>query len=232
LSTGAAGLLAAERAEQLRIDRDDFARSFKAAVAEGAVALLRFPSDAEIDGRPMLEWCESHARQHTRLMVAKCDIQPTWALDQASIVAHILEQLGEHLPPCSDELAIQRLQRHASALSGGLVTIFVVGGAYDGDLLEPIIEAVVLRPAPSMARVVLLLAPAAAGPVSVAGHTAIVCEGSPFAKDDVISHLRKCWGLAATDGEQIYSSMERLGVANQPARVYEYIRLHCGRSTA
>jgi len=228
LSDDAAKILRAKRADQLRIDRDEFTRSFKEAVDKGEAALFRFPSDVEIDGKPVVEWCESHAHLHAGVKVARCDIQPTAALDQASIVAQVLEQLGEHLPTCTDDVAIQRLQQHASTESGGIVTIWVVGRRYDGGLLAPIIEAAMQRPAPSAARVVLLLAPAAAGPDSIAGTTATVSKGDPFAKSDVIQHLQKCWGLDSSESEQTYSSMEQIGVANQPARVYDYVKLHCG----
>jgi hypothetical protein len=169
---------------------------------------------------------------HPGIKVARCDIQPTAALDQASIVAQLLEQLGEHLPACADDVAIQRLRQHALADAGGIVTVLAVGGVYDAGLLTPIIEAAMQSPASAAPRVVLLLAPAAAGPDSIAGAAATVSKGDPFEKTDVIHHLQKRWGLDSAESEQMYSSMERMGVTGRPARVYESVKELCGIASA
>jgi len=232
LSDGAVKKLRAERADQLRIDRDEFARSFKEAMDKAESALFRFPSDVEIDGKPVVEWCESHARLHTGMKVGRCDIQPTAALDQASIVAQLMEQVGPHLATCTDGEAIQRLNQHASAEVGGIVIILVAGGGYDAGLLVPIIEAAMHRPAPAAARVVLLLAPAASGPDSIPAAATTVSTGEPFEKTDVVQYLQKQRGLDAAESEQMYSSMESIGVVKQPAMVYEYVRTHCGIAAA
>ena len=232
LSDGAVKKLRAERADQLRIDRDAFTRSFKEAMDNGRTALFRFPSDVEIDGKPVVEWCESHARLHTGMKVGRCDVQPTAALDQASIVAQLMEQVGPHLDICTDDEAIQRLNLHASAETGGIVIILVAGGGYDAGLLAPIIEAAMQRPASTAARVVLLVAPAAAGPDSIAGAATTVSNGKPFEKTDVVEHLQKRWGLDSAESEQTYSSMERMGVVDRPARVYESVKELCGIATA
>jgi hypothetical protein len=232
LSENAANILRAERADQLRINRDGFTHSFREAMNKAEPALFRFPSDAEIDGKPVVEWCESHARLHPGTKVARCDIQPTAAFDQASIVAQLLEQLGEHLSACTDRDAIERLRQHAVANAGGLVIVLVVVAGVDAGLLAPIIESALRCPTPAAPRVVLLLAPAAAGPDSIAGATATVSTGGPFAKDDVVHHMQKRWGLDSGESEQTYSSMESIGVASKPARVYEYVKLHCGIAAA
>jgi hypothetical protein len=224
--------LRAERADQLRIDRDKFTRSFKEVMDKAESAIFRFPSDVDIDGKPVVEWCESHAHLQTGMRVARCDIQPTAALDQASVVAQLLEQLGEHLPACTDNVAIERLNQHASADAGGIVTILVAGGGYDAGLLAPIIEAALQRPASTAARVILLLAPAAAGPDSIAGAATTVSRGEPFEKIDIVEHLQKHWGLDPAESEQTYSSMERMGVVDRPARVYESVKELCGMATA
>jgi hypothetical protein len=231
LSVKAANILRAERANQLRINRDEFTRKFQETTRKGETALFRFPSDVEIDGKPLVEWCDSHARLATGIKVARCDIQPAAAFDKASIVAQLLEQLGEHLPGCTDDVAIQRLRQHALAESVlGLVTILVVSGSYDATLLAPIIEAAMLRPVTTIARVVLLLTRAAAGPDSVGATAATIALGNPFAKADVVQHLEKRWGLDSTESEKTYSSMAQIGIANQPSRVYDYVKLHCGIS--
>jgi len=232
LSEQAAKILRAERADQLRINRDDFIRSFREAMTKAEPALFRFPSDAEIDGKPVVEWCESHARLHPGMKVARCDIQPTAAFDQASIVAQLLEQLGEHLSACTDREAIERLRQYAASNAAGIVIVLVVGAGFDAGLLAPIIESSLQCPTPAAPRVVLLLAPAAAGPNSIAGATATVSTGGPFAKDDVVHHLQKRWGLDSGESEQTYSSMESIGVASKPACVYEYVKLHCGIAAA
>lgn len=232
LSDDAKKILRAERADQLRIDRDEFTRSFKEAMDKTESALFRFPSAVEIDGKPVVEWCESHARLHSGMKVGRCDIQPTAALDQASIVAQLMEQVGPHLGTCTDDEAIQRLKLHASAEPGGIVIILVAGGGYDAGLLGPIIEAAMQRPASTAGRVVLLLAPAAAGPDSIAGAATTVSKGEPFEKADVVQYLQKHRGLDSAESEQTYSSMELIGVAKQPAMVYEYVRSHCGIAAA
>lgn len=232
LSDGAAKKLRAERAEQLRIDRDEFTRTFKEAMNKAEAALFRFPSDAEIDGKPIVEWCESHARLDSKVKVARCDIQPTAALDQASIIAQLIEQLGGHLSICTDDVAIQRLQQHSSAEIAGMVTILVVAGPYDAGLLAPIIVAAMQRPAASPPRVVLLLTPAAVGPDSIGGATVAISEGEPFSKADIICHLNKDWGLDSIESEQTFLSMERMGVTEHPARVYESVKALCGIAAA
>lgn len=232
LSEKAAKILRAERADQLRINRDGFTRSFKDAMNKSEPAFFRFPSDAEIDGKPVVEWCESHARLHPEMKVARCDIQPTSAFDQASIVAQLLEQLGEHLSVCTNNEAIQRLGRHAATNTSGIVTVLVVGTNINAGLIAPIIEAAMQCPASTVPRVVLLLAPAAAGPDSIAGVTATVSTGGPFAKGDVVQHLQKRWGLDSAESEQTYSSMERMGVTERPARVYQSVKELCGIAAA
>lgn len=232
LSDGAVKKLRAERADQLRIDRDAFTRSFKEAMDKGETALFRFPSDVAIDGRPVVEWCESHARLHAGMKVARCDIQPTAAFDQSSIVAQLVEQLGDHLPACTNAVAIHRLQQVTSAETSGMVTILVVGMSYDASLLAPIIEAAMQRPASAPARLVLLLAPAAGGPASIAGSRTTVSAGEPFVKADVIRHLQHGWGLNPAESEQTFSAMEAIGVTSQPAMVYEYLKSHCGIAAA
>lgn len=232
LSDEAARILRAERADQLRIDRDAFTRSFKEAIGKGEVALFRFPSDAAIDGNPVVKWCESHARLHAGMKVARCDIQPTAALDQASIVAQLIDQLGDHLPTCTNDVAIQRLQQVALVETSGIVTILVVGMSYDARLLAPIIEAAMQRPASAPARLVLLLASAAGGPASIAAASTTVSAGEPFVKADVIRHLQKHWGLNPAESEQTFATMESIGVASQPAMVYEYVKSHCGIAAA
>ncbi|NTU49743.1 MAG: hypothetical protein HGA87_02420 [Desulfobulbaceae bacterium] len=228
LSEQAAKVLRAERADQLRINRDEFTRSFKEAMNKAEPSLFRFPSDTEIDGKPVVEWCESHAHLQPGMKVARCDIQPTAAFDQASIVAQLLEQLGEHLPACTGPEAIERFRQHAEVNSDGIVTILIVGVNEDADMLAPIIESALKGPTPTVTRVVLLLAPAASGPDSIADATATVCTGGPFAKSDVILHLQKRWGLDSTESEQTYSSMESIGIVSNPARIYEYVKQHCG----
>lgn len=236
LSDDARKVLRAERADQLRINRDKFINSFKDAMNKAEPALFRFPSDAEIDGKPVVEWCESHACLQPSMKVARCDIQPTAAFDQASIVAQLLEQFGEHLPVCTDQEAIEYLRlfavRHAPTNPDGIVTILVLGASADADLLAPIVEAAMQCPTPTAPRVVLLLTPAAAGPTSIAGTTATVSTGGPFEKADVIHHLQKRWGLDFTESEQMYSSMERMGVTERPARVYESVKELCGITAA
>lgn len=231
LSEQAAKILRAERADQLRINRDEFTRSFKEAMNKVEPALFRFPSDAEIDGKPVVEWCESHAHLQPGMKVARCDIQPTAAFDQASIVAQLLEQLGEHLSACTDREAIERLRQHAAANISGIVTVLVVGAEVDADTFAPIIEMALQSPTPAVTRVVLLLAPAASGPDAIAGATATVSTGGPFAKDDVIHHLQKRWGMDLTESDQTYSTMESIGVVSNPVRVYEYVKRHCGIDT-
>lgn len=228
LSDSSQKILRAERANQLRIDRDGFTEAFKDAVTKNHAALFLFPSDVEIDGRPVLEWCESHARLQIDIKVARCDIQPTAALEQASIIAQLLEQLGQHLPKSVDDEALQKWRQHAENEEGGLVTVLVVGAAYDERLITPIIEAAILRPASAPARVVLLLSPTAEGPAVVPCANVTVCKGEPFSKVDIVDHLRERWGMTTLSGEEMYVSMDAIGVLTQPARVYDYVRLHCG----
>lgn len=229
LSDKAANILRAERANQLRINRDKFTREFEETMQKGEVALFRFPSDVQIDGKPVVEWCESHAKLRSSIKVARMDIQPTAAIDQASIVANILEQWGEHLARCSDDEALKRIRRHSSAEAAfGLVTILVVAGPYDAALLAPIIDAAMQRPSSTVARVVLLLALAADGPARIDFGAVSVSNGAPFEKADVVQHLQNRWGLDPRTSEETYTLMKQIGVADQPSQVYEYVKGHCG----
>jgi hypothetical protein len=228
LSTAAKNILCAERADQIRIDRDAFTQAFKHAVESKQAALFRFPSDAHIDGQPVLQWCEAHARLHDGLKIARCDIQPTAAVDQASIIAQLIEQLGQHLPACSDDVAMQSWRTHMSSEAHDIVTVIVVDAAYDEKLLTPVIEAATERPASAPCRVVLLLSPAAIGPASTATVNATVSNGELFARADVIAHLQKSWGYDAAQSEHTYSLMDASGVTARPASVYGYVRGHCG----
>jgi hypothetical protein len=230
-SDAAQRILRAERANQLRINRDVFTQAFKDAVTKNHAALFRFPSDAEIDGKPVVEWCESHARLQPNIKVARCDVLPTAALEQASIIAQLLEQIGQHLPKCADDEALQRWRGHVAGEAAGLVVVLVVTADYDERLLTPIIEAAVARPASAPARVILLLSLSAAGPASAPGTNVTVCKGEPFVRADVVDYLQKHWGMDAAASEQTCSAMDASGVLSRPARVYDYVRLHCGIAT-
>jgi hypothetical protein len=124
------------------------------------------------------------------------------------------------------------MRQHASVEARGLVTVLVVGGDYDSRLLAPVIDAALERPGGNTSRIVILLASAASGPDTVAGATVSISKGEIFARADVVHHLRRHWGFDSAESEQVYSLMELTGVTNQPARVYEYVRAHCGISTA
>jgi hypothetical protein len=233
LSDRGRNTLCAERAEQRRINRDRVVREFRDAVRHRRRAVFRFPSNSEMDAKPLVDWCESHARLVRKTRVARVDIQPTAALDHSSIVAQILEQWGEHLQQCSNRIAVQRLRAHASGQgSEALVTIIVVGGAYQLTSLNSIVEAAMMRPNSKVARVVFLLTPEAAGPKVIGGSKVVVHNAGSFSKADIVNHLQQQWGLSRVEGEETYFKMRQIEITRDPARVYDYIRDHCGTSGA
>lgn len=228
LSRAADSVLNLERAEQLRIDRETFAKAFENAIGSAGATLFILPSDSALDGRPMSEWCTARASVEGCL-VGKVDVQPGTAMDVASSVATLLEQWGQHLPECDDETALSELGLLVCAENKrGMVSV-IVTERYRNDLLADLLDKLLQRPsnAKALPCVCVLLTTGGEGPVRLPGVTIRKMLGAVLQNKDIGTHLQNSWGYSEEKSLETISRMTVLSIADKPGIVYTYIGAHC-----
>lgn len=230
LSPDALKVLAAERAEQVRIDREAFAARFRAAVDSGGAALFLFPADSAFDWRALSEWCEADARLRESCRVARVNLRPSAPTYVSAVVSELLEQWGAHLPRCSDEEAFERLESFVMDEKTPSLVSIIRADFRVGEYLKALLQTVIRRPAPgpARARVCLLLSPDAEGPAALDGASVVPFDGSSLPREEVERYLQSRRGYSHDESRDIYDTMLALELTGQPARVYTYIEKHCG----
>lgn len=233
LSPRALNILDAERAEQLRIDRDEFIRRFKDSIGSNDTRLFIFPKNSELDGRFLSEWCEAHARLYENCLIARVDIQPSAPLDLSSTVSFLIEQWGGHLPTCSDEEALRGLESFMSASAAHSLVSIIVSERYDEELLDALLRILLKRPSsgPKRGRICILLTRGAVGPKGMSNNTTTLLAGAPFTRADIEHHLQTRWGYNEQESREIYAKLSRLGFAEKPGQIYNYLETQYGLSS-
>lgn len=225
LSIEAVNVLKAEQAEQKRIDRDKFVKSFQQSIKSDKVALFLFPSDPEWDWRMIKEWCEAHARLRPNSRVASVEALPDSGKDMSSLVAEIMEQWGEHLPEYNSqhENALTDLRDFVDNHPHQAFITIILAQTYQGHLLEPLVKALVQRPATisGRARICLLLTYGAEGPQNLKSGEIISFDQQPLAPRDVEQHLQVRCGYTEDESKAACSKIEAYQLP--PGRIYTFI---------
>jgi hypothetical protein len=230
LSPAARDVLMAERAEQVRIDRDAFAARFRGAIESGGASLFLFPADSSYDWRALSEWCEAHARLRENCRVARVNLRPSAPTYISAVVSELLEQWGLHLPQSSDGEALRRLESFVTDERTPDLVGIIRADFRVGESLQALLQTFVRGAAsgPARARVCLLLSPDADGPGALAGASVVPFDGSSLPREEVERHLQLQRGYSPDESRGIYDTMLALDLTGQPARVYTYIEMHCG----
>lgn len=224
-STEALNVLQAERAEQMRIDRDGFVKSFQKSIQSGKVALFLFPSDPEWDWRMIREWCEARARLTPNCRVASVEALPDSGKDIPSLVAEIMEQWGEHVPEYNSqhENALPDLRDFVDDHPHQAFVTIILAQTYQKHLIAPLVKALVQRPAniSGPARICLLLTHGAKGPQDLRAGEIISFDQQPLAPRDVEQHLQVRCGYTEDESKAVYSEIEAYQLP--PGKIYTFI---------
>ena len=220
-------VLLAERAEQIRIDREAFASSFREALSKKETAVFLFPAESDFDQRWLSPWCAAYSRAHDGCHVASVDIRPMAVFDVASVVARIMDEWNTELPECSDEEALLHLQKFLNLHDeADFVTIIKTNEAADASL-ENLLEILMSRNS-TAARVCLLITPKAKGPADIGAASIVYFDDSLLSLKEVEDYLQKKHGYSGPESIQFCLEMQRtLGLTAYPASVYHYIEVHC-----
>lgn len=173
--TGAArNVLRAERAEQMRVDRDEFIERFRQSLKSRGAALFRFPSDAEMDGVFVSRWCAAQANAEDGFEeVVEIVVGGRPYIEISGIVSELMNKWQPDLPiKADDHAALDQLKSFLSSETRSLTTIISTGtDRYKPSLLGNLLEALMVRPQTTapVARICLLLTPGAEGPSPLRG---------------------------------------------------------------
>ena len=235
LSPAALKVLKAERAEQVRINRDAFAARFRSAVEWGDASLFLFPADSDFDWKALSEWCGADARLQENCRVARGSTRPSSPTYFSSIISQLMEQWGEHIPDYSEDEALKRLESFVTDdRTPSLVSIIRADedDEHVRESLQMLLQILVRRPAssPAPARVCLLLSPRAEGPKKLDGASVVEFDGSSLPRKEVEQYLRSRRGYSPVESRGVYDTIRALELTGEPkpARVYAYIETHCG----
>jgi hypothetical protein len=220
LSSAARGILAAERTEQLRINRDEFCQALLDVLKEGRRVLFHLPQAAGGDGSPISEWCAAQPRRHEGVRVARLDVLQSDAPDLVSLVADILEQWGEHLNAYSEGAALSRLESILAAEGGKASVVIIATDAYPRPL-GLLIQALFERSKKPL--IVVLFSPAAVGPEALAGVDLRRPSWSEVRTADLEDHLRQSWGYNNAVAGRLARGASDLGLCHLPGLLYLYV---------
>jgi hypothetical protein len=230
LSTDASRVLKAERAEQLRINRDDFTNRFLQAIKNKETILFLFPAESDFDWHRLSEWCEAHAHLEENCCVARVNVRPSYPSYSSGIIAQIMEQWDKRIPECSDDEAEKHLEIFITQHTGLNLVSIIRTDEYGCKSFENVLKSlVVCNDEAQAARVCLLICPDAAVPSAVT-DASIVQSGGPLGRSEVEQHLQNQRGYSSQESRAFYDRMLKLGLTEYPARIYTYIEDHCVQS--
>jgi len=227
LSDHARNVLLAERAEQIRIDRDAFASSFREALSKKETAVFLFPAESDFDQRWLSDWCAAYSRSQNGCYVARVDVRSMFTFEIASIVAAIMGQWNTALPICSDEEAILHLQKFLTLHDAADFVTIIKTNEAAGASLENLLEVLMSRNS-TAARICLLITPKAKGPADIGAASIIYFDDSLLSVKEIEDYLQKKHGYSEPESIEFCLGMQRaLGLTAYPASVYHYIEVHC-----
>ena len=225
LSTAARHFLMAERAEQVRIDREVLAARFQEAVVNKEAAVFLFTDASDFDWQRLSEWCVAYARSRRNCQVANLEVRGPAALHLGDILAQIMTQWGTPLPVYTTDEVTKLYEKYVKLDdSPDLVTIVRTDEA--GNALMPALLTQLMSRKSAAARVCFLICPKAKGPAEVGDATIIEFDGSSFPRAEVEDFLRKKHGYSTEKSRKIYDLMESGDLTYRPMDVYWYIENH------
>jgi len=228
LSDEAMLVLAAERREQRRIDRDELAERFLQVLDGGGRILFRIDSDPKLDGQKMADWCECQARRRRAPRTARLDRGPAEAKETATLVAILSEQLGVHLPAMDEEEALAELRRVIVEKATAGFVVLIAADPYDEALFEPILGALFAAPpAAGRPEICVLLTPQGAGPSEIADGEVYRLPAGPLGAEDVRRHLQQSWGYDPRGSTAVLERVEAAQLLERPGVLYDYLATHC-----
>jgi len=221
LSPAAQNILMAERADQIRIDRNVFAAMFLEALKRKETALFVIPGESDGDWRGLIDWCEAYAGLHNNCRLAKVDVGVTPYLP--GIIRDILDQWEHSLSGDSLDESIKDLQSFLADLhSPDLVTIVRTAEPLS-DSLENFINALVL-PNNLAARICMVICPRGTGPTRVGAANKLILD-STLPREEIQEHLQKRHGYGIAESSRFCDVM--LSMELTPRQVYTYIEQQC-----
>jgi len=125
LSDKARYVLNMERAEQKRIDRNDFVETFKSALDGCEPALFLLPSHHLWDGKELVEWCKAQAAIREASSIICLSTEPSSTDDRVSLTNQLVEQLGGHLAVCTENEAIAELCQYVQTTDDKVILVIV-----------------------------------------------------------------------------------------------------------
>lgn len=230
LSPEALKVLAAARAEQVRIDRAALASRFSDAIKSGSASLFLFPADKRYDWQPLSDWCEADARLRENCRVARANSRPYAPTYVSAIISQLMEQWGEHIPQCSDGEALRRLESFVTNDETPSLVSIIRTDMNVGESLRVLLQTLLRRAgsAPNTARVCLLLSPGAEGSRGLDGASVVEFDGSSLPREEVEQYLQSRLGYSPEESQELYKTMSALELTGAPKKVYTYIEEHCG----
>jgi hypothetical protein len=221
-------ILRAKRADQIRIDRANFAARFLQALETKEAVVFIVPSESDFDTY-MSEWCQAHARLYKDCRVARICVEPQLPFDTGTIAADIMQQLDQVIPADADAAtALEYVLTRNKSLS--LLTILRTNKIDKTDerlnaSLYKLLRTLVLRTDSSAARICLLICPQAMGPGNIEGAQTIRFDESTLPRDEVEQHLRTM-GFRPNQITRICGTIDALGLRSSPSDLYIYIEEH------
>ncbi len=224
LSSEALAALQAERAEQRRLDRNEFAYKYNEALAACRCSVFFLRDDASWDGAHLGRWCEARAHVRANTRIGRLNLRIGGRLDVASMVSQLMEGWGEHLPRCSDRQALDSLSAFVASRGDTALVAIVRAGEYATSGVQPVLEAYLNLALPgSGPRVCVVLSRNADGPEKLAETTVHrLCE-SPYTRDDILTFLCSELGYGEYESRQYIRELEVVRRLDDPGIVRDSI---------
>lgn len=221
LSPAAETILRAERADQIRVDRNVFASRFLEALKNKEAAVFVLPQEDEGDWENVSNWTEAYARLHSNTRLAKVNLEVTQYLE--GMTRDLMDQWEHPLSPPSPDQPIKQLQAFLTDRNTPSLVTIIRTDEPCSESLENFIKTLVL-PNSSSARICLVICPKGKGPVDV-GAATIFNLDSTMPPDEIKEHLKTRHGYSRDESSRLCEVM--LTLALTPRRVYTYIEKHC-----
>jgi len=220
-------ILKAKRADQVRIDRDEFASRFRESL-EGKVAIVFLaPSESDFDTY-ISDWCEANAWLREDYRVTRINVEPQLSFDAGTVANNIMKQLDQTLPADADpSKALEYFLSQADNLN--LVSIVKIHKTRKTDLLNDslhnLLRTLVLRPSSTAGRVLLLICPQESWLPYVPNAQSVVYDESELPLDQIKQHLL-IRGYSSAKIAKICGTIEKLKLQTKPSDLYTYIEEH------
>lgn len=229
LSSESLRILRAERMEQLRIDREEFAKDCDNALASGEPRIYILPVRPDFDGRHLCDWLDAWAHTRDSCLVGRVDVPLTAPVELASLVAGLMEQWGEHLPESDDSAALRAFNDLLESRTEMPMVLIVVAEEFYADLLTPLMQVFFATPdgdGVKRARIAVLATESAIS-LTINGVGAVRVADQPIPQDELDRFLQQKLGYPPEESSAIFARIASTGLQSKPGYIYSYIDAHC-----